>query len=126
MSAEADPLEYRQLDSGLSYRDIRSSDGAIVCAGDRVTVHYDLYLAGDRNVPDELVERTWDVEAPVSFVVGRAEVLLGIDEGVVGMAVASERLLRIPPDLAFGARGCAGRVPANAELVVKLYVVTKA
>ena len=47
------------------------------------------------------MDSSWKKEAPLDFTVGRAEVIYGVDEGVVGMTVASERRLIVPPQLAF-------------------------
>lgn len=71
-----------------------------------------------------LIEDSWDSEAPVTFVVGAGEVLDGIDEGVVGMRIAEERVLDLPPDLGFGDRGDGALVSPGASLLVFLYVVS--
>ncbi len=122
-----DGSRWFSLRTGLSYCEVRQSDGAPVCTGERVTVHYKAYLASqdDRPNADSLLESTWDPESPVTFVVGGAEVLRGVDEGVVGMTVAGERLLLLAPELAFGSRGYAGVVAHDPKLLIQLYVVTK-
>lgn len=90
-------------------------------------MHYEAFLAApdDPTAPGVLIETTWDPESPVTFVVGEGQVLLGVDEGVVGMTVAGERLLLLAPRLAFGSRGLGDLVPADGQLVIRVYVVTK-
>lgn len=40
--------------------------------------------------------------APLSFTVGRGEVIEGLDEGVVGLTVDEEATLTVPPEAAYG------------------------
>jgi FKBP-type peptidyl-prolyl cis-trans isomerase FkpA len=47
-------------------------------------------------------------------------VIRGWDEGVQGMKVGSTRVLLIPPQLGYGARGAGGVIPPNATLVFEV------
>jgi FKBP-type peptidyl-prolyl cis-trans isomerase 2 len=42
--------------------------------------------------------------------------MIGWDEGIVGMQVGGERLLTIPPSMAYGKRAQEG-IPANSTLI---------
>ena len=53
----------------------------------------------------------WDVGAK-----GAGGTLEGLDLGVVGMRVGGRRVLRVPPALAYGAKGV-GEIPPNATLL---------
>jgi FKBP-type peptidyl-prolyl cis-trans isomerase 2 len=107
--------------------------------GDVVTVHYRIAHLPDPGPGIEdflltdphgkrmvgLLEDTWLSESPVTFTAGAAQVLHGIDEGVIGMRIAEERALDIPAAMAFGDRGHRDTVPPGARLAVLLYLVTR-
>ncbi len=52
---------------------------------------------------------------PISFVLGRSEVIQGWDEGIALMRKGEKATLLIPSALAYGSRG-QGPIPANAVL----------
>jgi len=62
----------------------------------------------------------------IRFVLGARELIAGIEYGVPGMQEGGTREIRVPPHLAYGAKGIEG-VPPNAalRLVVKLNKVEK-
>jgi peptidylprolyl isomerase len=63
-------------------------------------------------------DSSWDRGAqPFSFPVGAGRVIAGWDQGVQGMRGGGRRLLVIPPDLGYGARGAGGVIGPNETLV---------
>jgi hypothetical protein len=82
----------------LQESDLIKGTGPAVKAGDTVTVQY--VEAGYAN-PGKVIQTTW-IQAPQKFVVGRGQALMvGEDEGVVGMQVGGRRELIVPPGLAY-------------------------
>jgi len=101
--------------SGLQYDDTIPGTGATASAGQRVTVHYTGWLWQDGQQGRKF-DSSKDRGQPFSFHLGGGEVIGGWDEGVQGMQVGGTRVLIIPPQLGYGARGAGGVIPPNATL----------
>ena len=85
--------------------------------GDDVAVHYTGWLADGTRF-----DTSRSRGEPFVFTLGAGAVIPGWDLGVAGMKVGERRLLRIPPQLGYGAQG-AGAIPPNAELVFAVELV---
>ena len=108
--------------SGLQYEDTTVGSGATAHAGAEVTVHYTGWLH-DPGAPDQRgrkFDSSKDRRDPFRFDLGAGMVIRGWDEGVQGMQVGGTRVLVIPPDLGYGARGAGGVIPPNATLVFEV------
>lgn len=103
---------------GLRYAVADSGSGeAAAKAGDEVAVHYTGWLADGTRF-----DTSRSRGEPFAFALGAGHVIPGWDLGVAGMKVGEKRLLRIPPQLGYGAQG-AGSIPPNAELVFAVELV---
>jgi FKBP-type peptidyl-prolyl cis-trans isomerase len=98
--------------SGLQFIDIIVGDGPEARSGQKVTVHYTGWLKNGTKF-DSSVDRG----QPFVFGLGQGQVIKGWDLGVAGMKVGGKRRLIIPADLGYGARGAAGVIPPNAQLI---------
>jgi FKBP-type peptidyl-prolyl cis-trans isomerase len=105
--------------SGLGVRQVSEGQGRAAEAGDTVVAHY-LGCLTDGTKFDASHDRA----RPISFVLGRGEVIQGWDEGLTGMRPGGVRHLRIPPELGYGARGTPdGPIPPNSTLLFEVQMV---
>ena len=102
--------------------DTTVGSGAEAKAGQRVKVHYTgwLYDPTAANNRGTKFDSSKDRGQPFSFGLGGGEVIRGWDEGVQGMKVGGTRVLTIPPEMGYGARGAGGVLPPNATLVFEV------
>ncbi|XLU46990.1 peptidyl-prolyl cis-trans isomerase FKBP16-4, chloroplastic isoform X2 [Arachis ipaensis] len=115
--------DFTTLPNGLKYYDLKVGQGAEAVKGSRVAVHY---VAKWRGITFMTSRQGMGVGGgtPYGFDVGESErgnVLKGLDLGVQGMRVGGQRLLIVPPELAYGKKGVQ-EIPPNAtiELDVEL------
>ena len=105
--------------SGLQYEDTTAGSGAEARAGQYVTVHYTGWLYND-GAKGAKFDSSKDRNDPFQFALGAGHVIRGWDEGVQGMKVGGTRVLVIPADLGYGARGAGGVIPPNATLMFEV------
>ncbi len=94
--------------------DVKIGVGEEVKKGDTVSVHY-IGTLQDGLEFDNSNKRG----EPFEFTVGDGRVIKGWEEGLIGMKVGGERILVIPPEMAYGKNGI-GPIPANATLVFSI------
>ena len=108
--------------SGLQFDDTTPGTGATAATGQRASEHYTGWLhqpvaPGGRGAKFDSSKDRGD---PFKFQLGAGQVIGGWDEGVQGMQVGGTRVLLIPPELGYGARGAGGVIPPNATLVFEV------
>ena len=106
----------------LQSEDITVGSGEPAQAGQRVKVHYTGWLYDPTAAKNrgKKFDSSKDRGQPFSFSLGGGEVIRGWDEGVQGMKVGGTRVLTIPPEMGYGARGAGGAIPPNATLVFEV------
>ena len=112
--------------SGLQYEDTVTGEGAEAKAGQRVSVHYTGWLHDPAAAKQRgrKFDSSKDRGDPFRFVLGAGNVIAGWDEGVQGMKVGGTRVLTIPAELGYGARGAGGVIPPNATLVFEVELLS--
>ena len=108
--------------SGLQYEDTVPGSVATAASGNTVSVHYTgwLYDAAAPLLRGRKFDSSKDRNRPFEFELDGGQVIRGWDEGVQGMQVGGTRVLTIPPELGYGARGAGGVIPPNATLVFEV------
>jgi len=106
----------------LQIEDTVVGSGAEARAGQHVRVHYTGWLhdPAAANARGRKFDSSKDRGQPFSFGLGQGQVIRGWDEGVQGMKVGGTRVLTIPPEMGYGARGAGGVIPPNATLVFEV------
>jgi glutamyl-Q tRNA(Asp) synthetase len=112
--------------SGLQYEDTVVGTGPVATSGQSVTVHYTGWLS-DPAAPNgrgKKFDSSKDRGQPFVFGLDHGMVIKGWDEGVQGMAAGGTRVLTIPAELGYGARGAGGVIPPNATLVFEVDLIS--
>ena len=114
-------LQFKQTPSGLHYLITTPGKGTAAQQGDIVSIHYEGYLPDD-----SLFDSTKPRNKPYHFVLGRGQVIKGLEEGIKYFNKGSEGWLMIPSGLAYGPEPIEQDpvyLPANAVLLFKITVV---
>ncbi|KAL9427991.1 hypothetical protein AB3S75_030051 [Citrus x aurantiifolia] len=117
--------EFTTLPNGLKYYDVKVGGGPVAKKGSRVAVHY---VAKWKGITFMTSRQGLGVGGgtPYGFDVGQSErgnVLKGLDLGVEGMHVGGQRLLIVPPELAYGSKGVQ-EIPPNATIEIDVELLT--
>lgn len=102
--------------------DLVQGDGREARAGDEVSVHYTGWLF-DESAAQQRGQRfdtSLERGQPFTFRLGAGRVIRGWDEGVAGMQEGGKRVLMLPAEYGYGARGAGNRIPPGASLVFEV------
>ncbi|GAA6052212.1 hypothetical protein JCM3770_000799 [Rhodotorula araucariae] len=108
-AAKKEEKKTQVLANGLEITDAKIGTGAAAKSGSKVGMRY-IGKLDNGKVFDSNTKG-----APLTFTLGRGQVIKGWDLGVAGMQVGGERKLKIPAKLAYGNQKIAG-IPAGSTL----------
>jgi FKBP-type peptidyl-prolyl cis-trans isomerase len=111
--------------AALVKTDKKLGSGDVATAGKTVSVHYTGWLYDDAASGHQgaKFDSSRDRNQPFDFSLGAKQVIPGWEMGVEGMKVGGQRLLIIPAELGYGARGAGGVIPPNAKLVFDIELI---
>lgn len=109
--------EFTKTESGILYKVIQSSDQSKPHLGEQVTVHYSGWLLEKPNTVGQKFDSSRDRDQHFSFNLGYGMVIAGWEQTVADMHVGERRIIVLPPELAYGARGAGGAIPPHATLI---------
>ena len=101
--------------SGLFHLIENKGNNDFPSIGSTVSVHYTGKL-----VDGTIFDSSYQRNNPISFVLGKGQVIEGWDEGLLKMAKGGSGKLVIPSNLAYGENGAGGIIPPNSTLIFDL------
>lgn len=101
---------------GLEYKDLKVGSGMEARLGETAVIHFVGWL-NDHGQPGKEIFNSRKEKKPVAFKIGTDKVMQGWNEGVLGMQAGGTRMLRIPPELGYGAKAIDNVVPSHAHLI---------
>ena len=111
-------LTWQTGPEGLQYAVETTGTGPQVQSGQTASVHYTGWLTDGKKF-----DSSRDRNKPFEFKVGNHEVIRGWDIGVGMMHVGDKWILKLPPEIGYGARGAGGVIPPNATLIFEVEVL---
>ncbi len=97
--------------SQLVVEDVTVGTGDSVALGDTLTVNYTGLLTNGT-----VFDSSDAHGAPLTFTIGKGQLIRGWEQGLLGMKEGGRRLLAIPPSMGYGANAV-GAIPANSVLI---------
>ena len=111
--------EMEETGSGLRYMIYEKGAGKAIERGDIVELNYEvLLITGDKVYSS-------DESGPMEFVVGKAEVISGLEEGILLLHVGDKAKFIIPSHLAYGLLGDEDKIPNKSTLIYDVEVILK-
>jgi len=108
----------KTLPGGLQLQEKKLGEGKPAKKGRTVSVRY-IGRLDNGKVFDSNTSGT-----PFKFRLGAGQVIKGWDAGIEGMLIGGERVLKIPPEMAYGSKGAPPDIPPNARLTFEVKLLS--
>lgn len=112
---KANNIEEKPLESGLYYIEHKQGKGEYLRLGDKARIHYVAKLLNDKVIDD-------CSDTIVDFIIGKRQIFIGMEEGLLRMKKGGKSTLIVPYYLAFGEEG-SSLVPPYMPLCIELELV---
>ncbi len=112
----------QKTSSGLYYTITQEGAGAKAKAGQTVYVNYTGRTL-DGNIFDSSIDPKFKHQEPISFLLGKGNVIQGWDEGIALLNKGAKATLFIPSPLAYGKNSPTAAIPANSILIFDVELV---
>lgn len=112
------PNRSSKTNTGIYYVDIELGSGSLVKSNSKVRLHYKAFTASG-----VLIEDTKGVNNILEFTLGDANIMKGIEEGIIGMKAGGKRLLVIPPQRRFGGDPNIEGLKAGSSLILEIEIL---
>lgn len=109
--------DYTTTDSGIKYAVISEGDGEMPVEDEIVTIHFVGWSEDGSMIGDSRQAQ------PLTFTVGKEEILAGWDEAVALMQLGEVTQFIIPSDLAFGSEGIDGLVEPDTDVTFEIQLL---
>ncbi len=110
--------KFETTKSGMKYFVLKDGEGDKCGKEKKIKAHYTGTLMDGKKF-----DSSRDRGQPFEFTVGIGQVIKGWDEALSDMKKGEQRILILPPELAYGARGAGGIIPPNATLVFDVELI---
>jgi len=111
------PGKIESSKTGLKWVTLKAGTGAQPTKGKKIKVHYTGSLLNG-----QVFDSSRSRGTPIDFAIGIGQVIPGWDEALLSMKKGEQRILVIPPDLAYGPGGY-GPIPPNATLIFDVELI---
>ena len=108
--------QMKKTETGLRYMIYKQGDGRPVKPGDQVSIRYKINL-----LTGESVLRS-DSVAFITLLVGKRQIVSGLEEGILLMNQGSKAKLIVPSHLGYGLLGDNTSIPARASIIFDVEV----
>ncbi len=114
--------DFTKSKHGILYKIVKSSDQQKAQLGDIVTVDYSGYLLKGADEVALKFDSSLDRGTPFEFYLGKQQVIEGWELTLADMKIGEERIVIIPPHLAYGNRAIS-IIPANSFLLFDIRLI---